>query len=498
MKRLVLLLCLLSLLPLRAHAHVGNKNIFQEVSAGPYRLFVTVRPPDVIPGVAVIEVRTDSPVSSLAIAPIPLTGEASHHMPTPDAMKPMPGLPGSYSGSLWLMAPGSWQVHFDVDGANGKATAAVPVPAVALRIMHMNRGLGWLLAGLGLVLVLGLSGIIAAAVGEASVPPGETPGRTRYRRAAVAGGISLLLLLAFAGLGDRWWNVEAANYAEGLYRPLKMHATLTAPGTLHLVLGSDESDADTVHGHGPSDLLTDHGKLMHLYAIREPGMDAVFHLHPTMTGDWHFTDALPAMPPGTYRLFADIVHRNGFPETLTTTMTVPPGESTRALAYDDAEATPPAIDTAHPLGPRYRLPDGYTMVWDRPATLTANTGYSFRFTLLAPGGQPATDAETYLGMAGHAAFVRDDFGTFAHTHPDGMAAMPAVMIAEGAAPASLMPGAAMPGMSMSTAPQPIPPTVEFPYGFPGPGRYRIFIQMRHGTAGTPGTVETGVFDASVQ
>ncbi len=42
------------------------------------------------------------------------------------------------------------------------------------------------------------------------------------------------------------------------------------------------------------------------------------------------------------------------------------------------------------------------------------------------------------------------------------------------------------------ASEPIPPTVTFPYGFPSPGRYRIFIQMKHGT-----TVETGVFDAEV-
>jgi hypothetical protein len=39
----------------------------------------------------------------------------------------------------------------------------------------------------------------------------------------------------------------------------------------------------------------------------------------------------------------------------------------------------------------------------------------------------------------------------------------------------------------------IPPVVEFPYGFPSGGRYRIFIQMKHS-----GTVETGVFDADVQ
>jgi hypothetical protein len=46
-------------------------------------------------------------------------------------------------------------------------------------------------------------------------------------------------------------------------------------------------------------------------------------------------------------------------------------------------------------------------------------------------------------------------------------------------------------MDMST--QPIAPVVEFPYGFPSPGRYRIFIQMKHAN-----TVETGVFDAEVR
>jgi hypothetical protein len=39
---------------------------------------------------------------------------------------------------------------------------------------------------------------------------------------------------------------------------------------------------------------------------------------------------------------------------------------------------------------------------------------------------------------------------------------------------------------------PIPNTVEFPYGFPS-GRYRIFEQMKHGV-----TIETGVFDATAQ
>jgi hypothetical protein len=47
-------------------------------------------------------------------------------------------------------------------------------------------------------------------------------------------------------------------------------------------------------------------------------------------------------------------------------------------------------------------------------------------------------------------------------------------------------------MDMPMHSEPISNTVEFPYGFPSSGRYRIFVQMKHGS-----TVETGVFDATV-
>ena len=36
----------------------------------------------------------------------------------------------------------------------------------------------------------------------------------------------------------------------------------------------------------------------------------------------------------------------------------------------------------------------------------------------------------------------------------------------------------------------LPNAVGFPYGFPTPGAYRIFVQMKHG-----GTIETASFDA---
>jgi hypothetical protein len=131
------------------------------------------------------------------------------------------------------------------------------------------------------------------------------------------------------------------------------------------------------------------------------------------------------------------------------------------------------------------------MVWDRPSILTANSAYSFRFQLLDASGKPAQDMRLYMGMAGHAAFVKTDGTAFAHTHPEGSAAMPALMLAN---PSSGSDETAHPGMSMEMGQhsEPISSTVEFPYGFPSSGRYRTIIQMKHGE-----TIETGVFDTLV-
>jgi len=481
-----------------AHAHVGSKDVFQQVTAGPYKLFVTVRMPSVIPGIATIEVRTSgAPVDSIRITPTPLTGEAAKHPPTADAMKRADIDPAFYTGSLWIMAGGSWEVRFEIAGAAGTVHTAVPVAAVPLAVLRMNRPLGVILAILGLILTFGLAGIIGAAVRESRLEPGVQPTPSRRRRALYAMGGTIVFLIVAIVAANHWWNVEAAAYGSKIYRPLAMHPVLSG-NLLSLTIDDAIPERNPDHKLLPiDDLLLDHGKIMHLYAIRQPEMDAVFHLHPAAVSDKKLQLTLPAMPPGTYKLYADIVLRNGFPETLLSTITVPPNASTAPLAVDDASAYPQPLSQGE-LGPAYKLPDGYTLTWDKPAQLSANTATTFRFTLLDPSGKPAADVHPYLGMAGHAAFVKTDGTVFAHTHPDGSAAMPAMMLANGEAPqhghiggdADTM--ADMPGMSMDTA-QALPPVVDFPYGFPSPGRYRIFVQMKHGA-----TVETGVFDADVQ
>ena len=507
---LALCLVLLSLCsPGAAYAHVGSKDVFEQISAGPYKLFVTIRPPTVVPGVAIVEVRTLGPqVSAIRVAPAPLVGEAAKHPPTADELKRSPADPAFFSGSVWLMATGSWQIRFGIEGAGGKAMGSVPVPAVALSVLHMQRSLGLILAGLGLVLALGMAGIVSAAVREAQLPPGEPAPASRTRRGLFAGGVALATIAMMVWFGNRWWNVEAADYRNAVFKPLTLHASLQ-DGTLDLHIDQGQPDARGQR-RSNADLLLDHGKVMHLYALRWPEMDAAYHLHPSSVAPGELRSTLPVMVPGTYHLFGDIVHRNGLPETLTATLVVPPEASRALLNEEDAEATPAPLSRGD-LGSQYSLPDGYTMVWDRPATLTANTAELFRFKLYDRTGELATDVVPYLGMAGHAAFVKTDGSVFAHTHPDGSAAMPAMMLANaGADGASAMAAMPMDGSGETGGPQKsigeaakpshpldspnsLDPLVEFPYGFPAGGRYRIFVQMKHGK-----TVETGVFDAEVK
>ena len=75
-----------------------------------------------------------------------------------------------------------------------------------------------------------------------------------------------------------------------------------------------------------------------------------------------------------------------------------------------------------------------------------------------------------------------------HRLPGGTVSMAAFMQAQGEGKPDSM--AAMPGMNMSEQhSEALPNQVSFPYGFPSAGRYRAFVQMKHGNV-----VETGVFD----
>src|SRR5215469_16431213 len=384
-----------ALWPAAALAHVGSPDVYADGQAGPYRLSIVIRPPQVIPGVADLEVRALTPgVEGITITPSPLTGEASKHPPVPDAMqKPFANGQSSgdgqfYTGHLWMMESGSWQIRFAVTGTRGEGAVSIPVPSIARTTRTMQSGMGALLSVLGALLVLGMIGIVGAAAREAKLGPGEAAAKRNFRAGRIAMAVTAALLVAAVLLGNAWWKSEAASYAGYVYKPLKMTATLDGSG-LDLKL----EDPGWLKQRKLNDFIPDHDHLMHLYMIRWPEMDAVFHLHPEQTGTGEFRLQLPSVPAGDYRLYADVVHAQGFPETVVGDVTLP-AIAGRALSGDDAAGVGVPVSQSQAAGAgerRFALPDGYTMVWKRPTALLVKQLESFEFELVDRAGKPASD-----------------------------------------------------------------------------------------------------------
>jgi hypothetical protein len=475
-------------------AHVGSPDVYLEGNAGPYQLFVTVRPPLTIPGVAELEVRSETPgIRSIRAVPLAITGAGSKFAPIPDPLKASSQDAQFFTGSLWMMTSGSWQVRLTVDGTLGQGTLAVPVASFARSSKSMELGLGAILSVLGLFLIVGLIAIIGAASREGKLDPGQPPAPSNLRSGRKATVIGAVIVLVVVIGGNSWWNAEAADYRQRIYQPLKMAAslrganlslTMSEPGWMQA--STVQLAAFRVFTRKMDDLVPDHGHLMHLYAIRQPGLDVIYHLHPALSENGAFTLALPSMAAGHYKLYADIVHANGFPETMVDEIDIP-ALTSRPLMGDDASAVTEPWQKSSVGNTVFTLPDGYKMEWLRGGKiLYAKQPILFNFRLTKPDGAAPSDMALYMGMPGHAAFVKTDGAVFAHIHPNGSVSMAALMLASNSADTPM--NMDMSAMRMDRAA--LPNTVSFPYGFPSPGRYRIFVQMKHGD-----TVETGVFDA---
>ncbi len=223
-----------------------------------------------------------------------------------------------------MMAPGSWQVRVQADGAQGAGQLSVPVPAVATRAKPMQFALGVTLFVMMIVLAVGLVSIVGAGVREGQLEPGMQATRRSKRRARILMGATAALVILILWAGDRWWTAEASDFAGSLYRPLQMTASIVktsvAPNDrLVLTLANPAWSVP----RKIDDFLPDHGHLMHLYIIRQPDAARVWHLHPEMTASGVFTHAVPPIPAGQYQLYGDVVHRDGLAETMVASLTVP-------------------------------------------------------------------------------------------------------------------------------------------------------------------------------
>jgi hypothetical protein len=354
-------------------------------------------------------------------------------------------------------------VRVSVAGDRGEGTLSVPVPTLPQRTLAMTPALRVILFVLMFLLAAGFVAIVSAMAREARLGAGESLDARARRRGWIAGTIAAAVVGGVIYLGNLWWTVEATAYDRYIYKPLVATPQLTAGNRLRLTL----SDPGWIGSRRLDDFAPDHGYPMHLF-VMSPALDRLWHLHPAETRAGTFEHALPDMPAGRYELFADLVHATGVSETVTGQLETAGVRGVPLSGDDSAWSSSDASETR--------------ITWVRDnAPLVTRRLTLFTFRVEDASGELVPDHELYMGMPGHAVFVRKDRQVFAHVHPSGSAPMAAMSIA-------------MPSTEGHDGHAAAPPsTVSFPYGFPQPGEYRIFVQVKRG-----GRVITGAFDADVQ
>jgi len=485
LRRSLLLVCALVV----CTAHVGSPDVWFDGAAGPYSLRVLVRPPKVIPGLADITVRVRGGANRVQVAPA-RWDTGTEGSPAPDLAKPVRGDAELFSAQLWLMARGAYRIVVTVDGAQGQGTVVVPVTARATERLEMPRFLGALLSGAIVFLVAGLITLVGAAVRESSLEPGVLPDAQRLRRgrAAMAASSALIVLLLFGGW--RWWGAVDSVHRSRLDRPLTVGSRVLVAndGTLILRLSVDEAlryirREPVAPGRGTataSAFLPDHGKFMHMFLIRRGDQGAFAHLHPVPLDSASFDVVLPALREGNYAVYADVVEESGAAVTLVSSVEI--GESgNRGRGFEMFRQQPRADPGAAALtadpddshwelstslsGETTRLRDSATVHWSSMAGIRARQEVELAAEITDSNGRPAA-LEPYMGMAGHLVVQHQDASVFVHLHPQGTISM--------AAQQALSLGIVAASAHATTESQ----RLVFPYAFPKPGRYRIWLQVR--------------------
>jgi hypothetical protein len=106
--------------------------------------------------------------------------------------------------------------------------------------------------------------ILGASVSDGTLKPGLPLTAAKKRKRLVTMGVSAAVLGFVLFAGSSWWNSWAEEYRKYMYRPMRAAAQVeTASGRQRLALRVDTT------GWGESrtrisDLVPDHGKLMHL------------------------------------------------------------------------------------------------------------------------------------------------------------------------------------------------------------------------------------------
>ncbi|AYQ33503.1 hypothetical protein DTQ70_15655 [Runella sp. SP2] len=529
---------------MQVQAHVGSSGVLYQGQAGGYRVLVSLMPPDVIPGTANVTVYVEEGNAKKVMARPIYFRTGDEGAPSADELSAVAGQVGQFQGVVWLMAGGASSVQITIEGDKGKSELVVPIAAISTAQREMPAGLGVLLSVLGLLLVVLLVTTIGASASDGLLKAGESLTTKQKRARLINMGVAVVACTLILYGGSSWWSSWADDYKQHLYKPLEGKAVVVNQSGERLF----QLKIDTTHllktrqRTTLSFLIPDHGKLMHLFLVRQHTLDAFAHLHPERRDTATFEAYLPKLPGGKYLVYADIVQRSGFTETITDTVEIPAIQG-NIFPKTDPEDTYVVSDPLNnpkriPVdenvvicgkpGTSTKLKDGSTVVWEGKSNVAFEAGkpYQLAFEVFDPSGKAAV-LEPYLGMNGHAAIVKSDGKVYIHLHPVGTYSMAAQQSMQSriadttkiyrvtTSPKIFRDSidryvASLKAMTPSERDQLLMQTmtgmnahemgsmkhenrIVFPYAFPKEGQYRIFLQIKRN-----GQVLTGIFDAIVK
>ena len=474
-----------------AAAHLNSPNVYLEEAAGPWPAITVIDMPRAVPGEARVRVRLQDlkPGEAAKVRLLEIPPEGEQAAPGWVEAKVLSADPSTFIAPMPLMTYGVWKARIEVSGGRGQGTIDIPVAAKTPPSQTITRSLAAILLTLAAFL-LGTLWLIVRALsrdvyrGAATIP-------TWARRYLPAG--TTLAFLGVLGFHMYAWAQMDAQ--------LSLRNARTTKATLAEMEGAVVAGNETVlrlavkdtKGRPVTDLVADHGKIMHAVVVKVPEMTYFLHLHPVPAGPGAFDVNVDPPEPGRYEVFADLLYPTGATDTVTANFDAGPGGGPRAPRFadpDDSESTQAAFG-AEATGRRMTdVGDGLTMRLVSPPAgpIAIRDLLDIGVELDGPDGKPVDALEPYMGMGGHLLIVRSDFQVFAHVHPMG----------------TISAGMTMPPMHAGMSPEEhakmmaamqsrIPGArVSFPFGFPSPGKYRLFVQVKYG-----GKIRTGVYDLTV-
>ncbi|RYU92826.1 hypothetical protein [Emticicia agri] len=523
----------------QAKAHIGSAGVVQEGKAGNYQIQVYIEPPDVIPGVAKVSVSVDgTDIEEVSLSPI-YYWAGDEGSPKEDKALPIAGEPGRFEGKIWLMESGAASVKIVINGKRSKGETLIPIAALATAKRDLPKSLGWILAGLALLLVGIMTTIIGASTSDSLLKPGVAGDKKTNRSRVVGSTVGLAFCGVLLFVGNNWWGSIAKEYRERyMFRPYTASSKVTIENEQRML--HFKIDSNSIERRWTSYVIPDHGKLMHLFLVRQGSLDAFAHLHPARKDTLTFEAPLPDLPAGKYLVYADILRFHGLQYTIADTVDIPAvntkseitekktGDSDDTYVVTNPINTKVSVTQAAGIsicgtpGVKTPLQDGSSIVWDEKPNQTLKAGqvYDLNFSVMSPDGKPA-ELQTYLGMMGHAAILKEDGSVYIHLHPNGTFSATAQQVMEKRVGEKTNPSPRLNNAkrfrdsvdNVLRQLQAMPEaerdkvlmggmihqpnghhggSVSFPYVFPSAGNYRIWLQVKRN-----GKILTGAFDAKV-